>query len=232
MLFLLCAAICAGAACQDFRKVEGFPMYFQLDERGDTVFMDSIDPAWCFPKGRKMKKNDWRRKHKLVYNFNKVYPYALAGRKMMAQVDSTIAADVTKKSERRAYIKDVQRELFKTFEKDIRHMTFSQGGVLLKLVDRECGMSAYEIIKTYRNGFVAGFWQGVAWLFGASLKKKYDPTGADKDLETLVGIWDSGQWDSFYYAIFYEYPRKTVIAEDKLQSTVKSRAKKRPATER
>ena len=229
MLILLCTLLCMEAAPQSIRKAEGYPMYFELTEKGDTMFMDSIDPAWCFPKGRKMKKNDWRRKHKLVYNFNKVYPYALAGRRMMAQVDSTIAADVTKRSEKRAYIKDVQNELFRTFEKDIRRMTFSQGGVLLKLVDRECGMSAYEIIKTYRNGFTASFWQGVAWLFGASLKKKYDPKGDDRDLETLVGIWDSGMWDSFYYSIFFEYPRKTIIEDEKLHSTVKSREKKRNA---
>ena len=233
---LLAALLFAEAAAQELmppvRKVEGFTLYFTYDENGDTLFWDVIEPAWCFPRGRKMKKNDWRRKYKLVYNFNKVYPYALAARKMMRQVDSTIAADATLRSERNEYVKDVQKELFRIFEKDVRNMTFSQGGVLLRLVDRECGMSGYEIIKTYRNGFVASFWQGVAWLFGGTLKRKYDPKGNDRDLETLVGFWENGDWRSFYFSIFCEYPKETVIPIEKLNSTVKSRKKNRDASGR
>jgi hypothetical protein len=169
-----------------------------------------------------MKSGDWRREYRLVYNFNKVYPYALVGRKMMAQVDSTMAADVTRKSQRSQYVWDVEKELFRLFEKDLRNMTVSQGMVLMRLVDRECGMPPYDIIKTYLSGFAAGFWQAVAKLFGADLKKKYDPSqGQDAKIEKLIGIWESGAWDSFYYSIFWEYPRKTVIKREVLESSVK-----------
>jgi hypothetical protein len=206
---------------QGFRPVRGTPMYFELDEHGDTVFMETLDPVWIFPKGRKMKEGDWRQYYKLVYNFNKVYPYALVGRKMMAQVDSTIAADVTKRSERNRDINDVEKELFRLFEKDIRNMTISQGLVLMRLVDRECGMSAFSIIKTYENGFAANFWQLVARIFSQNLKTRYDPSkGEDAKIEELCKIWDSGQWDSFYFSIFMEPPRKTVIQRETLDSEV------------
>ncbi|MBP9998565.1 MAG: DUF4294 domain-containing protein [Bacteroidales bacterium] len=206
---------------QTKRKVTGTPMYFEVSPQGDTTFLDSLDPVWIFPKGRKMKGNDWRKYYKLVYNFNKVYPYALAGRKMMAQVDSTLAADVSKRSERNRYIKDVERELFRLFEKDIRNMTINQGVVLMRLVDRECGLSGFEIIKTYENGFAANFWQLVARLFSQDLKTKYDPKGKDAQLEELVKIWDSGMWDSFYFSIFMEMPKKTVIKAERLESEVR-----------
>lgn len=196
-------------------------MYFEVSPQGDTTFLDSLDPVWIFPKGRKMKGNDWRKYYKLVYNFNKVYPYALAGRKMMAQVDSTLAADVSKRSERNRYIKDVERELFRLFEKDIRNMTINQGVVLMRLVDRECGLSGFEIIKTYENGFAANFWQLVARLFSQDLKTKYDPKGKDAQLEELVKIWDTGMWDSFYFSIFMEMPKKTVIKAERLESEVR-----------
>ena len=209
------------------RKVTGVPMYYEVMPDGDTVFVDALDPIWVFPKGRRMKGDDWRKEYKLVYNFNKVYPYALVGRKMMHQVDSTIAADVTKKSQRNAYTHDVMMELFAIFEKDIRNMTISQGMLLMRLVDRECGMSPYGIIKTYRSGFTAGFWQMVAKLFGTDLKKRYQPNGADKKTEKLVTIWESGAWDSFYFSIFYDWPKKTVIAREDLTSTVKSREDRR-----
>lgn len=202
-------------------------MYFQVTEEGDTVFIDSIDPVWVFPKGRGMKSGDWRRYYKLVYNFNKVYPYALVGRKMMAQVDSTIAADVTKKSQRNKYINDVEKELFRLFEKDIRSMTVSQGLVLMRLVDRECGMNAYSIIKNYESGFAANFWQLVARLFSQDLKTKYNPktNSEDAKIEELCEIWDSGRWDNFYYSIFMERPVRTVIQYETLKSEVRETKK-------
>lgn len=202
------------------RKYIGVPMYYEVHE-GDTVFMDTIDPVWCFPRGRQMKQADWRKYYKMVYNFNKVYPFALVGRKLMAQVDSTIAADVTKRSERVQYVNAVERELLRLFEKDIRNMTITQGVVLLRLVDRECGLSGYDIIKTYESGFAAAFWQLVAKIFSQDLKTHYDPKGRDIKLEELVQIWDSGKWDSFYYSVFMEPPKKTAIQVTQLSSVVK-----------
>jgi hypothetical protein len=123
-------------------------------------------------------------------------------------------------------------ELFRLFEKDIRGMTISQGVLLMRLVDRECGMTPYEIIKTYRSGFTAGFWQLVARLFGTNLKTPYQPKGMDKKTEQLVQFWESGAWDSFYYSIFYEMPRKSSIKYEVLTSTVKSREDRRKRAEK
>lgn len=221
LVLLLLAIPGESIHAQTKRKVTGTPMLYEVGPQGDTVFLDSLDPVWIFPKGRKMKSNDWRRYYKLVYNFNKVYPYALVGRKMMAQVDSTLAADASKRSERNRYINRVEKELFRLFEKDIRNMTISQGVVLMRLVDRECGLSGFEIIKNYENGFAANFWQLVAKLFSQDLKTKYDPKGKDAQLEELVRIWDSGMWDAFYFSIFMEMPQKTVIKAERLESEVR-----------
>ena len=214
--------LCLPSTAQTKRPKSGQLMYYQITEQGDTMLLESLDPVWVFPKGRRMKDNDWRKYYKLVYNFNKVYPYALVGRKMMAQVDSTLAADVTKRSQRNKYINDVEKELFRIFEKDIRSMTVSQGLVLLRLVDRECGLSAFEIIKNYENGFAANFWQLVARIFSHNLKTRYNPKagGDDAKIEELCKIWDSGEWVHFYYSIFMEYPPRVVIQRETLQSEV------------
>lgn len=224
LLCLLASCLQAGICdAQTTRKITGTPMYYEVMPQGDTMFFDTLDPIWVFPRGRGMKKGDWRKEYKLVYNFNKVYPYALVGRKMMAQVDSTMAADVSKRSQRTRYINDVEKELLRLFEKDIRNMTISQGLVLMRLVDRECGMTAYNIVKTYESGFAANFWQLVAKIFSQDLKTKYDPKGKDSKIEELVQIWDSGQWDQFYFSVFWEPPRKTVIKTDELSSEVKKK---------
>ena len=222
LLLLATGSLCRAQAV---RRITGTPMYYTVEENGDTVFHDTLDPVWIFPRGKRMNSADWRRYYRLVQNFNKVYPYALVGRKMMAQVDSTLAADVSRRSERNRYISDVERELFDIFEKDLRSMTISQGLLMMKLVDRECGMSAYSIIRTYENSFAANFWQLVAKIFSQDLKSRYDPTGADKRTEELCKIWDSGQWDSFYYSIFMEYPPRSTIKTDTLSSSVKKKRK-------
>ena len=220
---LLAAGLKSPYSSAQNKGQKGYLMAYYVDVQGDTIFYDELPPVWCFPKGTRRDRKDWRNYYKLVYNFNKVYPYALVGRKMMAQVDSTIAADVTKRSQRTAYINDVEKELLRIFEKDIRNMTITQGLVLMKLVDRECGMTPYNIIKTYESGFAAGFWQLVAKVFSHDLKTSYDPKGKDQKLEELVQIWDSGMWDQFYYSIFMEKPRKTVIQTDELSSQVRQR---------
>jgi len=224
LLFFLAGGL-SSSAQSGGRKIKGVPMYYEVTPEGDTMFFDSLDPVWVFPRGVKMKQGDWRRYYRLVYQFNKVYPYALVGRKMMAQVDSTLAADVTKRSERNKYISDVEKELFSLFEQDIRRMTVREGLLLVKLVDRECGMSAYDIIRTYESGFAAGFWQLVAKLFSQDLKSRYDPKkgGDDAKIEDLCKIWDAGNWNSFYYSIFMESPPRTVIKSERLDSRVKKK---------
>lgn len=192
----------------------------------DIEYWDEIDEAKVTarraPKGWR-ERNEWRKRYRLVYNFNRVYPYALTARKLMHQVDSTIAADQLGKSVRDRYIKDVEKELLRVFEKDIRRTTISQGFLLTRLVDRECGSTVYDIIKDYEGGFAAGFWNLVGKLFEQDLKSHYDPEGKDKETEELIRIWESGGWDNFYFSIFGEEPVKTVIATDRLSTTARKR---------
>ena len=75
----------------------------------------------------------------------------------------------------------------------MKKLTFTQGKLLIKLVYRECNSSSYELIKAFLGPIRAGFYQAFAWAFGASLKKKYDPEGDDKDLERIVLQVESGQ---------------------------------------
>jgi hypothetical protein len=81
-------------------------------------------------------------------------------------------------------------------------MSISQGKLLLKLIDREIGQSSHSIIRSYRGGMAAGFWQGIAKLFGSDLKKPYDKFGEDRQVEELVIMYHRGTFDNLYYSIF------------------------------
>lgn len=188
----------------------GIPMEFIIDEHGDTVFVDSVEPAFVFPKGTRLPKN-WRKYYRLVYNFAKVYPYVPVISTVIAQTDSTIAAEHMTRRQRSAYISSIQKGILRDFAPAVRHMTTSQGKLLVRLVDREIGKTSYEIVKDYKNGFTAGFWQGVARLFGQNLKSHYDPEGADKQTEELVQLWERGEFEDLYRSIYFDELPKTYI---------------------
>lgn len=180
-------------------------------ENGDTVYFDTLPPVWCMPKGTRRQEKDWRKYYKLVYNFNRVYPYALMGKRLVAQVDAEIKTKGLKGAKEDQYINQWQKQLLKDFEPIIRRMTISEGQLLCRLVDREVGRTSYKIVKDYKNGVSATFWQGIARLFGQNLKTPYDPKGQDKETEELVQKWEQGEFDRLYYSIFMEWPVPTEI---------------------
>ncbi len=182
-------------------------------ENGDTVFYDSIKPAKVFMKMPRQKGREWRKYYRLVHNFSKAYPYALVARKMVMQTDSIIAADHLKGLKKDRYINGLQKELFGVFEKQLRNLTVSQGMLIMKLVDRETGRTSYNIIKEYKSGITAGFWQGIAKMFGSDMKKPYDPEGDDRETEELVKIWEDGDFPALYWSIFWEDPPEVKIPE-------------------
>jgi hypothetical protein len=68
----------------------------------------------------------------------------------------------------------------------MKKLTFSQGKMLIKLIDRECEQTGYELIRTFMGSFKAGFYQTFAALFGASLKREYDPELEDAEIEEVI----------------------------------------------
>lgn len=182
-------------------------------EGNDTIFIDQLKPSKVYSRLPRQKGREWRKYYRLVHNFSKAYPYALVARKLVQEADSTIAADNLKRVKRDKYITSVQNELFSVFESQMRSMTVSQGALLMKLIDREVGKSSYDIIKDYKNGIAARFWQGIAKIFGSDLKKPYDPEGEDALTEELVKIWEAGDFQAFYFAIFWKDPPVMPIPE-------------------
>ena len=182
-------------------------------EGKDTIYIDEIRASKVYSKLPKQKGKDWRKYYRLVHNFSKTYPYALAARKIVARADSTIAADNLKRTKRDKYISQVQKELFNVFEKPLRGLTVSQGALLMKLIDREIGKSSFDIIKDYKNNIAARFWNGIAKMFGSDLRKPYDPEGEDKEIEDLVAIWEEGDFPAFYMSLFWQEPPIVEIPE-------------------
>ena len=172
-------------------------------EGGDTVYIARLNEIHVYNWTAATKKSkEWREYYRLVYNFKKTYPYALIAREKVMYVDSVLSNRPMNKTQKEKFIKQFEKELFKEFEKPLRNMSFSQGRLLLRLIDREIGQASFYLIKEYKSGVAAGFWQGVAKIFGADLKTPYDKFGEDKLTEELVMMYRQGTFDHLYYSMF------------------------------
>lgn len=183
-------------------------MQYEVDENGDTIYLDEIEPVY---KVAVRKGREWRRYYRLVHNFAKAYPYALLAEEKLSEADSTITTDGLRRGKRNRYINILQKELFETFEQPLRNLTISQGKLLLRLIDRQTGITPYEIIHEYKGKAAAGFWQGVARLFGSDMKLPYDPEGTDRQTEQLVEMYQKGEFNILYRSVFGKNPPEPIV---------------------
>lgn len=201
------------ASAQDgYAKLGGKLMPYIVEGK-DTVYLSPLAASRVYEKKPRQKGRQWRKYYKLVYNFAEVYPYALVAKGIVRQTDSTIKADKLKYISKDRYVDRIVKELFSCFEDKMKNMTVSQGQLLMLLIDRECNISSYDIIKTFKNRYAAGFWQGIAKMFGNNLKRRYDPDGEDGAIEDLIHQWEKGTFEQTYFEIFWKYPPMIELPE-------------------
>jgi hypothetical protein len=153
----------------------------------DTIYKYSILPVYVFSR-----KKDMRQHERLVRNVLKVYPYAKDARRYMDRLQAELPKLKTKK-ERDRYTKLIEKEIIKNYTPVLKKMTFSQGKILIKLIDRETQQTSYEILREFHGGFSAGFWNTIARLFKADLKQVYDKTsGEDQIIEQIIILHEAG----------------------------------------
>lgn len=184
MLFFLTA----NAQEQDKERIV---VYAQMVE-GDTMPSIQLHEVTIYSFRPAKNKRQARRMTKLIRNVKAVYPYAkLAGIKLHEY--EAILSEVDSKKERKAIMKQAEKEIEEEFGDDLRQFTFSQGKILIKLVYRETGNSSYDLVADLRGKFRAFFYQAFARLFGYNLKSGYDPEGEDAEIEFIVKMIESGQ---------------------------------------
>lgn len=159
---------------------------------GDSIQLMEMNNVYVYPeltfKNRKQAESYMR----LVRNVKAVLPIAKQARQMLIETTEYLETLPTKE-EKDAHIKRVEEDIFKTYKPKMKKLSYSQGKLLIKLIDRECHSSSYDMIKAFMGPLRAGFWQVFAWGFGASLKKEYEPEGVDRLTERIVLMVEAGQ---------------------------------------
>lgn len=175
----------------DTIDIEDFEVIKSIIFDGKKVPHSVIRAVQVFPRREFEKKRHARRYGRLVRNLKKVYPYAKLAKQRLSEMELHI---VTLESERekRRYINRVEEELKEEFEDDLRQMTFSQGRLLIKLIDRETGETTYKWIKELKGSFSAFFWQAIARIFGSNLKTEFDTYGEDRIIDEILIMIEMG----------------------------------------
>jgi len=159
---------------------------------GDSIQFMEMNNVYVYPQLTFKNKKQAQSYMRLVKNVKKVLPIAKEARQMLIETTEFLETLPDKES-KEAHMKRVEDDIYRTYKPKMKKLTYSQGKLLIKLVDRECHSSSYEMIKAFMGPFRAGFWQVFAWGFGASLKKQYDAEGVDRLTERIILMVESGQ---------------------------------------
>ena len=159
---------------------------------GDSIQYMEMNNIYVYPQLAFKDKKQAKSYMRLVTNVKKVLPIAKEARQMLIETTEFLDMLPDEKS-KEEHIKRVEDDIFRTYKPKMKKLTYSQGKLLIKLIDRECHSSSYDMIKAFMGPIRAGFWQVFAWGFGASLKKEYDPEGVDRLTERVVLMVEAGQ---------------------------------------
>lgn len=188
ILFITLAAAFSSARAGD--AATGYDVLAVIDH-GDTIPFELLPIQFVYPNpvntyDEKTRKFFW----KTVRDVKKTLPYAKQIAAEVKAIDE--ATKGMSDSQRKSYMKAHEDDLVNKFKPALKKLTLKQGKILIKLVDRECGQSSYELIKAYRGGFRAAFWQGFAKMLGADLKANYN-VKEEEVIEAVINLVENGQ---------------------------------------
>lgn len=185
IFILLSIVVSKQSVAQEKGIYDTLKVYAYITPEGDTIpsgWLTHVEVKTVLSKKWRDYWANWTRLRNAVYV---TYPYAKAASVTMNQINAQLA-NVSDKKQRKAIIHAKEKELKNQFADKLTQLSIYQGKVLMKLINRQTGNNCYEIIKEYKGGFNAAFWQSIAFIFGSSLKQPYEPNGADKLMEGIV----------------------------------------------
>ena len=152
----------------DLILIEGDSIEFSLDEI--TLL-------------KKLKFSDKKERNYYYWYWKKVhkaYPYALSTASALAEVDKNLAK-IKSKRKKKKYIKRAQKLLNEEFKGQLKKLTRTEGKILIRLIHRQTGTTVFDLIKKYRSGWKAFWYNTTANAFKLSLKKEYHPESRELD---------------------------------------------------
>jgi len=164
--------------------------YSPYAENGDSLTLIILQDVLVLHSSENKNEKQIAAYNKLVRDVKKTLPYAKI---IYATLIETYEyMETLPKAKREAHVKRMESDLFEKYKPELMKMTLTQGKLLIRLVDRECNQTSYELAKAFLGPFRAGFWNLFAGMFGASLKTNWEPNGKDAEAERVVRLVEAG----------------------------------------
>ncbi len=146
---------------------------------GDSIEF-TLDEVYLFKKLHFKNKKERNYYYWFWKKVHKAYPYAMQTAKILNDIDANLKK-IKSKRKKRKYIRKAQKYLKEEFSDQLKKLTRTEGKVLIKLIHRQTGKTVFDLIKEYRSGWKAFWYDSTARLFDLSLKKEYHPKSNDFD---------------------------------------------------
>lgn len=160
--------------------------------KGDSIPHIVLPTLYKYPDMQFKSDKQQAEYNRFVRNVKRMLPIARLARHTILETYDYLQTLPTEK-EREEHIRRVEEGFKKQYTPLVKNMSRSQGRILVKLIDRECNQTGFAIAKAFVGSFKASMYQGIAFIFGQSLNKHYDPEGADAEMERVVRMIESGQ---------------------------------------
>lgn len=170
-------------------------MYVNINRayyKGDSIPNVTLHEFYKFAPMQFKNARQRARYDKLVRDIRYVYPYAKLVRQILIETHDYLQT-LDNDKEKKMHIKAVEKGIRQQYEPTVRKISKTQGKLLVKLIDRECGQTSFEMIKAFLGSAKANMYNILSTLFGNNLRRHYDPQGEDRDIERIVLMVESGQ---------------------------------------
>ena len=184
--------------------------YIQVEEK-DIELLRNYLPDLEINASNAAYVKKWNR---TKFYVKSVYDYSRISSAMLISFEDTLSQLNTPRS-RNKYLKKANKRLKKEFGDEIKNMSITRGTFLMKMIYRNTGLTAYDIIRKYRGGGTAFWFQALCLVNGQDLKKTYDPENEDILIEKAIEMIESGKMNYFKRVPMTKEARKALKKKKK-----------------
>tara|TARA_Y100000780_G_scaffold94419_1_gene85636 strand:- start:177650 stop:178348 length:699 start_codon:yes stop_codon:yes gene_type:complete len=178
---------------------------------GDSLLQSSIalEEAYVFGKLKFSSYDEKLRYYILRRKTQKVYPYAKMAAERLVELNDSLA-NMKNNRKRKKYTKKVQKFIEEEFSEELKKLTRTEGQILVKLIYRQTGTTAFDLVKDLRNGWRAFWYNTTAKLFNISIKEEFHPDLVEEDYlieDILQRAFSKGKLERQETVLDYDYDK-------------------------
>lgn len=174
--------ISVSSFCQKKEELDSIPPNYDdyiFVKPGDTVTV-KLNEITLIPKQNFKSREDIRYYLWFRRKVFKAYPYAKLASTRLDSLNTRLSR-IESERKRKKYTKQIQNYIEGEFTDQIKKMTRTEGRILIKLIHRQTGETAFDNIKELRSGWKAFWYNTTANVFKLSLKLEYHPETENED---------------------------------------------------